>query len=260
MDIYHCNHCSFRCSVWRKLIKHTFDCHSSLPGFQFVCCLSGCTRTFKTYSAISSHINRDHTSLERPVLTSSPTLDPTLTDDDATAVITTAPTTHILTSDGADTCMHETDNAFLPHIDDFMESEHDSMDVETDEERSILQIQKAAARFLLTLKEQHRLTQVAINFLVSQVKEIIECIVKDVKSMVSEVLVEHSFVSSNDDLQCFTKCYENTNPFIGLETEYRQKFYKTHFNLVVSSYYNYINFCQLSSIAISLFQYRNQLP
>ena len=172
-------------------------------------------------------------------MTSSLTLDPTLSEaeDDEAVVVTRAPTTHVLTSDSADTSMHETDDAFLPYIDDdFMGSEHDSMDVETDEERSILQIQKAAARFLLTLKEQHRLTQVAINFLVSQVKEIIECIVKDVKSMVSEVLVEHSFVSSSDDLECFTKCYENTNPFTGLETEYRQKkFYKTHFNLVVST-------------------------
>ena len=103
------------------------------------------------------------------------------------------------------------------------QSEHDSMDMEiqADEEPSILHIQKAAARFLLTLKEQHRLTQVAINFLVSQVKEIVECIVKDVKTMVAKVLVENLFVSSDDDLQCFDKCYENTNPFTGLETEYR---------------------------------------
>lgn len=84
-------------------------------------------------------------------------------------------------------------------------------------------MQKAAARFLLTLKEQHRLTQVAINHLVSQVKEIVECIINDVKTGVEKVLVENSFVTSNDDLQCFNKCYEITNPFTGLETEYRQK-------------------------------------
>ena len=163
-----------------------------------------------------------------------------LTDD---AMATTA-YRRALTSDDADVCMHETNDAFQPpigeHFDEFIESEqseHDSMDVEiqANEEPSILQIQKAAARFLLTLKEQHRLTQVAVNFLVSQVKEIVECIVKDVKTMVAKVLVENSFVSSDDDLQCFDKCYENRNPFTDLETEYRQKkFYKTHFNLVVS--------------------------
>jgi hypothetical protein len=184
-----------------------------------------------------------------------PTSDPTLTPDDAMA--TAAFATHILTNDGAETYMPETGDTFLPHIDDDLESEHDSMDVETDEEPSILQIQKAAARFLLTLKEQHRLTQVAINFLVSRVKEIIEYIVKDVKSMVAKVLVECSLVSSNDDLKCFNKCYENTNPFMGLETEYRQKkFYKTHFNLVVSII---VTFCQLSSIAhLFIILYRNQ--
>ena len=241
MDIYHCYHCSFRCSIWRKLIKHTFDCHSALPGFQFVCCLSGCTRTFKTYSAISSHINRDHTSLERPILTLPTPLSTALTDDD---VVATTACRRALTSDGVDVCVHETNDPYIcdigEYFDEFMgseQSEHDSMDMEiqADEEPSILHIQKAAARFLLTLKEQHRLTQVAINFLVSQVKEIVECIVKDVKTMVAKVLVENSFVSSNDDLQCFDKCYENINPFTGLETEYRQKkFYKTHFNLVVS--------------------------
>ena len=73
-------------------------------------------------------------------MTSSPILDPTLSEaeDDEATVVTRAPTTHV---DGADTSMHETDNAFLPYIDDgFMRSEHDSVDVETDEERSTLQI------------------------------------------------------------------------------------------------------------------------
>lgn len=132
--------------------------------------------------------------------------------------------------------LEQLDNSFVGSE----QSEHESMDINihTEAEPSILQIQKAAARFLLTLKEQHRLTQVAINYLVSQVKEIVECIVNDVITAVEKVLVENSFVASSDDLQCFTQCYENTNPFTGLETEYRQKrFYKNHFNLV-SGYCN----------------------
>lgn len=93
-------------------------------------------------------------------------------------------------------------------------------------------LQKAAARFLLTLKEQHRLTQVAINFLVSQVNEYV---VEDVKSAVERTLRENCIVSSGDDLHVLDSCYEDVNPFIGLESEYKQtKFYKTHFNLVVS--------------------------
>ena len=90
-------------------------------------------------------------------------------------------------------------------------------------------MQKAAARFLLILKEQHRLTQVAINYLVSQVNSGVHC-------QRCETGVESAawkFIC--DDLQCFSQCYENTNPFMGLETEYRQKkFYKNHFNLVLS--------------------------
>ena len=157
----------------------------------------------------------------------------------------TTASSQALTNDDADMSMHEPSDVpsdpsdhIREHYDEFMESEqseNDSVDMETqaDEEPSILQMQKAAAKFLLTLKEQHRLTQVAVNFLVSQVKEIIECIVKEVKTMVAKALLENSFVSANDDLQYLDKCYENTNPFMGLETKYRQKkFYKTHFNLV----------------------------
>lgn len=66
MSVYQCQHCCFRCSVWRKLVRHTFECHACVPGFSFKCCLNGCARTFKTHSAISSHINRDHKPSDRP--------------------------------------------------------------------------------------------------------------------------------------------------------------------------------------------------
>ena len=108
----------------------------------------------------------------------------------------------------------------------------DSMEYE--EESSNIRMQKAAARFLLTLKEQHRLTQVAINFLVAQEKQVMYCVVEDVRASVEQALLDNSTVSSTDQLQFLDKCYEGINLFVGLETEYKQtKFYKTHFNLVV---------------------------
>ena len=41
-------------------MKHTFQCHSSAPNFRHSCGISGCIQTFKTFSAICSHIQRRH--------------------------------------------------------------------------------------------------------------------------------------------------------------------------------------------------------
>lgn len=60
------------------------------------------------------------------------------------------------------------------------------------EEPSNIRMQKAAARFLLTLKEQHRPTQVAINFLVAQVKQVVYCVIEDVRAYVEQALLDNS--------------------------------------------------------------------
>lgn len=41
-------------------MKHTFQSHSSTPNFSFPCGISGCTQTFRTYAAISTHLQRKH--------------------------------------------------------------------------------------------------------------------------------------------------------------------------------------------------------
>jgi hypothetical protein len=106
-------------------------------------------------------------------------------------------------------------------------------DESMDETEASGSLQTAAARFLLALKEQHRLTQVSINFLVDQVKLIVAGVVADVENAVKFKLASEG-VTTIDIVQ---GCFTNVNPFEGLETEYKQsKFYKEHFNLVVSDY------------------------
>ena len=62
-----------------------------------------------------------------------PTPDPTLTDDDAVA---TTACRQALTSDGADVCVHETNDPYIGDIGEYLtsswglNSEHDSMDME----------------------------------------------------------------------------------------------------------------------------------
>ena len=154
-----------------------------------ICCLNGCTRTFQ--------------GPDQPVVLPPTPLSSDPNDDDEEgvadrgrrlqmiAVCLRPVKPHVLMH-----CMMTPDSSFTGSE----RSDHDSM-----EEPSILQMQKAAASFLLTLKEQHRPTQVAITC------ERNRC---NVKTEVENVLIENSFVTSIN---------ENTNPFIGLETEHRQK-------------------------------------
>ena len=89
-------------------------------------------------------------------------------------------------------------------------------------------LQTAVAKFLLALKEQHRLTQVSINFLVEQVKLIVSGVITDIEEVIQSKLGDESVAT------VIHECFQDVNPFEGLETEYKQsKFYKEHFNLVV---------------------------
>ena len=108
-------------------------------------------------------------------------------------------------------------------------------DESMDESSETGSLQTAAARFLLALKEQHRLTQVSINFLVEQVKLIVAGVVADVEEAVKSKLASEGVTT------IIHGCFRDVNPFETLETEYKQsKFYKEHFNLVVSDYHNYL--------------------
>ena len=76
-----------------------------------------------------------------------------------------------------------------------------------------------AGKFLLMLKERHRMSQTAITYAVESVRKIISCTFDNLKA---------SAIGVNIDS-------EDIDPFRGLETEYFQtKFYKDHFGLVVS--------------------------
>lgn len=93
---------------------------------------------------------------------------------------------------------------------------------------------KHAALFILALNEKHRLTQTSINFPVDQVESMVEYTISDIQASVEEKLRDycHAMRVNMPDL---TKCFSNTSPFSGLESEYMQnKLYREHFNLIVS--------------------------
>lgn len=210
--MFSCLYCTFRTAEWRKLSRHTFECHSSVPGLSFKCGLGGCLRTFSRYSALQSHIARNHSKHDIP--------DVSLFGCHSVEQPSASPADETFSTND----FPSTDNAM---IESGMEDrDEDAMDVE---ETRVRCLRTAAAKFLLALKEQHRLTQVSINFLVDQVKLIVAGVVADIKETV------HSKLTENGVTTTLYECFQEVNPFEGLDTEYKQtKFYKEHFNLVVS--------------------------
>lgn len=55
-----CQYCQFFCNSWKELLRHTFQSHSSLPGFRHVSQVNGCLQAFKNYSSMLSHLSRIH--------------------------------------------------------------------------------------------------------------------------------------------------------------------------------------------------------
>ena len=91
--------------------------------------------------------------------------------------------------------------------------------------------QKSAALFILTLKERYCITQVALDFAIGQVKEMVGYIMDDVKLNLQQQLANECL-----DIE---QIFDYSKIFDGLNTEYlQQKFYRQHFGLVVCYNFN----------------------
>ncbi len=194
MDIFQCNYCSFRCMAWKNHMRHTFECHSSLPNFRFSCGISGCLQTFRTFSGMSSHLWRQHSS-------------------------------HIT--------QLESDEMFdLGAEDNSLSSVQETNDEDTAEEGLFSpaltngMAKRSTALLLLTLKERHRLTQTAINFSIFQIKQLLKYLLDDVKESVCQNLS----IDETNIQDCFNVDPFEGLETEYLQT----KFYINHFNLVVN--------------------------
>ena len=191
-------------------MTHTFQAHSSAPNFSFKCGIKGCVQTFHKFSAISSHIRRRHHGFNPDSSCEDPYVDGMDIDSSTT-------------TNG----QNESDANMISGLSDSSHSEPDMPDH--------LRMQKGCATLLLTLKEKHKLTQTALDFSVEQVREVIKCVKDDIRRRVECEMLEYSTVTSMQKPDLST-CFQDIDPFTGLHSEYmQQKFYKEHFNLIVSS-------------------------
>jgi len=90
-------------------------------------------------------------------------------------------------------------------------------------------LERSVALFLLTLKEKYQLTQAALDFTISQVKEMMYLDSTE-REVDFQAILENAGIEVDLSLVLPYK-----NPFSKLETEYLQtKYFKDHFGLVVS--------------------------
>jgi len=97
------------------------------------------------------------------------------------------------------------------------------------------QLQRTTALYLLTLKEKYKVTQTAIDFTVSQMKNAVDKMVDDLCSAVGEEVKKTSSLTDEDVIRILSVFQSTRNPFMGLETQYLQsKYFYNYFSLVVS--------------------------
>ena len=218
-SVYSCTLCSFRSADGIEFTKHIFEAHSFDSEFRYMCGISSCTRVFESgssFDAFRSHCNRKHHNWQHNF---------TPSFEDSSGITVSG------SSCGSDTSTRETCESTECTLYDHTESIQEARDFDEnvviaeahDQPKSsniVLRedVKKAAAKFILTLKEKFKLTQVSLDYTVKAVDEL----------LVLSRKCDDQFVSENSELA-------DSSPFEELRTEYQQtKFFNENFGLIVS--------------------------
>ena len=184
-----------------EFIKHIKIFHSHQPDFSITCGLSGCLRKFTNFIIFRNHVSAYHSN------------DVNLSNQFPES------------SDG---------------VSDY-DWNDESRDVETsqneqsDSNISFEDLKIASARFLIGLKEKHRLTEVVLQGVVKGVTQLFQCHLSALYSKVHETVQNDIPSAVLLDLEKEFTDGPYSQPFYGLETPFKQlQFYRSHFNLIVS--------------------------
>ena len=216
--------CSLCRSYFRDVptwFSHIRLVHGNDPDFSMQCGIDGCSKVFKTFSGLNTHVYRHH----RDIICKDPVNVPPNIDTVASE-----------TPDNDGNCANH-----HPNIgDDVDESRAHVM--ETSMEAHIAQLlaedeeeqKKAAALFLLEMREKFSISQVAINGIVTGCEKLFH----HVKERI-EAGVMHHLSNSGVDTEMLpdVKAFFNDlqSPFIGLGSDFLQhKYYRDQFGLIVS--------------------------
>ena len=189
-----------------EFLKHIQLFHSHQPGFSITCGLNGCLRSFSSFQAFRNHVYSYHggeSSLDQRQ-----------------------------TADG------ESDGTGDIGGDDGDDDGDGDDGISFDSEmRETPPSQRNAAMFLMGLKEKYMITQVALQGVIEGVTNLVQSHLDTLHSQIQQrLLLSGVSQAAIDGIQpLFSECGTYAHPFQGLETQYQQlKFYRQHFNLIVS--------------------------
>ena len=175
-------------------MRHIGEIHRYDPALVIRCGIDHCPQTYKNYESFRSHIYCKH----REVL-------------------------HSQSSDACDEseCIDITNST----------ENYEQLQDDDNQVMAAPDIKKIGAKFLLKTREEHRIPQLTLNKIISDVKGLwmssMDFVRKDVRSFM---------LKSNTEAECspLFETFDDYFPLSGLETEYMQlKYYKENFNYLV---------------------------
>lgn len=214
-----CNWCSYRCKAKLDLIKHCFGAHSIESTFVFKCGIRGCLHQFHfgtNFCSFKTHADRKHPNWRKYINNSIENSSP-------------LPAQHTRDDEPEPGYLSSTSDEDEPEPNSPTCSTSDSWTLNNSPEKAnVPSTEHTAALFILTLKEKYKLSQKAVDYAVGSVNTIVGRVCDSIQE---SVLEKESDCNAVDMLSCF----DYTDPFSCLQTEYQQsKFYREEFGLIVS--------------------------
>lgn len=196
---YTCSVCyAFSAPNYQSVIRHIGSVHSWEPHFRITCGVDGCPRSYSSYRSFRKHIMDKH----QEILSDGNT-EPAPADEDAD-----------FSDDTYTPCMASQTSVA---------------------QRRPNNIDKAL--FLLKLKEERRISQRNIDFLVDDITVLVQDEIRSLKKEVISTIQQSQSVE--DSITMVSQMIDqksSTSPFVGLESARSQrKCYLEHFHLVVCS-------------------------
>ena len=226
--------CSFEAATVRIILSHLRIVHSNDLHFNVTCGVDGCSRTFRTFSALYSHIYRQHKSSG---IIQSERIDPrsSITEPhEMLSLYSVDPPAETLNLDDQDgktdlsrAIYHRLHNVFC--LIDITQADMEYLFGNQE------QLQRSSALFLIKLKEQRRVSQVTIDDIVTGLEGLLQQTVSRAKAGVRAKLAEQGV--SPADISGLDEVFDDiAQPFSGLETAFKQeKYFKECLGLVVST-------------------------
>ena len=214
-----CPLCNILSPTLKLYISHLRLVHHSDPGFNITCGIDNCTKKFRTFPAFNSHVYRCH----RPAIG----LKAKLTDQEVDSTS--------LSSNAVGDSLQHTPSMMSNLIEEQNGVTDSTMHVAQPFQRPSADVKREQATFLLMLREDKQVSQVAITEIVQKCRSLCEQTFTSTASEIKRVLSNADI--NVDDVPELSNILDNNAPdfFHGIDTSYLlEEYARKHMNYVVS--------------------------